>query len=139
MGLCRLTRLVPAPGARLTLALFGLAGVLVIATIGFALPDFILLPGACALVIYALASERSPFGGWLARKPLLWLGEISYALYMTHFFVKDWIKFAGLALPGPAIFLVYLLFVLLAGLAVYYAIEKPGRQYFRSIALRNAS
>jgi peptidoglycan/LPS O-acetylase OafA/YrhL len=137
MGLCRLTRLVAAPGTLLTLGLLGLAGALVVATIGFALPDFILLPGACALVITALASERSPLGGWLARKPLLWLGEISYALYMTHYFVKDWIKFAGLALPGPAIFLLYLSLVLLAGLAVYYGIEKPGRQYFRSIALKN--
>ena len=106
------------------------------ATIEFGLNDFLLLPASFALLIFALAVDRSPLSRLLACKPLLWLGEISYSLYMVHYFVKDWLKFAGADQPSPALFSLYLTLVMAAGLAVHLLIEKPGRQFFRAAALR---
>jgi peptidoglycan/LPS O-acetylase OafA/YrhL len=42
------------------------------------------LPGVCALVWAAATLDIARRPGWLACRPLVWLGECSFALYMTH-------------------------------------------------------
>ncbi len=138
IGLCRLFLSIGAPGVRMEVVLLGGALCAAAATAFFALPDFLLLPAAFSLVIFSLAGDSSAVCRLLASRPLLWLGEISYSLYMAHYLVRDWVKFAGGDRPGPAMFLLYLMLALLAGFVLHGLIEKPGRLLFRTLALRKA-
>jgi peptidoglycan/LPS O-acetylase OafA/YrhL len=46
--------------------------------------DLAVLPGVCLLLCAAAQLDVAGRPGWLALRPLVWLGECSFALYMTH-------------------------------------------------------
>jgi peptidoglycan/LPS O-acetylase OafA/YrhL len=50
-------------------------------------PDLLVVLLFAALLM-AVVSNRSRVGAWLNSSPLVWLGEISYALYLVHGFVE---------------------------------------------------
>lgn len=137
-GLCRFYLLTGTPGPRVNLGLLALVLGLIATTIGFSLPDYLLLPASFTLLILCLTSDRSLLCKALSWKPLLALGEISYSLYMVHYFVKDWVKFATPehAETSLTIFFLYLALALSAATLLYFAVEKPGRQLFRSMKLK---
>ena len=67
----------------------------------------------------------------LLNRPLLFLGEISYAIYISHYLVKDLLK---LALPSTiensvSLILIYLFIVLLFSYLLNKFIEVPSRAY----------
>ncbi len=138
--ICRFYLLMKAPPPRIAFGLFVLAAGLVAVTALCALSDFMLVPAAFALLILSLTSGRSVVSRLLSLRPLLWLGEISYSLYMAHYFIKDWVKFANAdgAIPPVTLFFLFMTTALFAGWAVYICIEKPGRRVFRAHALRKA-
>jgi len=67
----------------------------VILTICFVgrVPDYFGVPAAFVFIVFALTSPTGPISNLLSWRPLLYLGEISYATYMVHYFIKDWVKF----------------------------------------------
>lgn len=71
----------------------------------------------------------------LANKPLLWLGSLSYALYLVHqnigYGVIGWSYSAGM--PGWAGVALALLVSLILACLIHYAVEKPTLAWFRSI------
>ena len=71
---------------------------------------------------------------WLATRPLLWLGSLSYALYLVHqnigYGVIGWSYEAGL--PGWAGVALALTLALLLASVIHYAIEKPALRWFRN-------
>ena len=66
---------------------------------------------------------------WLARKPLLWLGSISYALYLIHQNIGYWLihrlTSAGWSLPSAI--LAALLLALALAHALRNLVEEPGQ------------
>jgi peptidoglycan/LPS O-acetylase OafA/YrhL len=56
-------------------------------------PDYFGVPAAFALIVFGLTSPTGALSQLLSLRPLLYLGEISYATYLVHFFIKDWVKF----------------------------------------------
>ncbi len=96
------------------------------------------LIGCEALLIYGLAVG----GGWLDRiltHPwLVRLGEASYAIYILHVPLDDWMRridkmTLNLALShGTPMFIVYLATVIAVSLLTYRWIEEPAREYLRS-------
>ena len=71
-----------------------------------------------------------------AIKPLAWLGDISYSLYLSHFFtlalfvrLQRRFDFLGDGFGGATL-LLFLALVLLVAAACYYGIEEPARKIF---------
>ena len=48
--------------------------------------DFVLI-AIMALFVVAAATSSGSFSRFLSARPLVWLGEISYSIYLVHFFV----------------------------------------------------
>ena len=72
----------------------------------------------------------------------MYLGEISYSLYLTHQIVQRVLKivlhpdrFDGLAWPARLlIFLIYWFVLLGAATALFHLVEQPGRRILRKLA-----
>lgn len=126
----------PRAGA---LAGLGVATAWIVLASSFRAPDLAIWP-AFALLILSLAetSKMEPRGA-LGNAPLVYLGEVSYAVYMTHLPV-DIAYFHALDriapdLAGPAAWLAWAgVFgaTLLASIAVYHLVERPARAWMRA-------
>ncbi|AOB30897.1 hypothetical protein AKI39_09645 [Bordetella sp. H567] len=105
-------------------------------------PDLLVIVLFAALLM-AVVSNRSRVGAWLNSSPLVWLGEISYALYLVHGFVEHTASevlslglhiadrhqlSSGLSLGVLAVMLAA---SLLLAAACYRWIEKPAQRYVR--------
>ncbi|MDB5366284.1 MAG: uncharacterized protein JWM77_2211 [Rhodospirillales bacterium] len=96
-------------------------------------PDWALLPTGFAALIVTLASPRGP-ARVLAWAPILFLGEISYSTYLAHWFVRDWTKFLVMDRYGEILpLVVFLAATLIASVALFYLVEKPGRSWTRKV------
>lgn len=88
---------------------------------GFLWGDFVAIALAVVIVQYAVSSPA-----WLENGPLLWLGEISYGLYLWHYVlvnmnIPDWV-----ALPLS----------LVAAAVSWYVVEKPPLRWSERFAQR---
>lgn len=105
-----------------------------------------------ALVIAACATNRGRLARLLSARPLIWLGERSYAVYMSHALVEFLIPvsvLAGFGVGPPSLGVAPSLFVLLVALLsvlglshlLYLWIERPSREALRRLptALLRAS
>jgi peptidoglycan/LPS O-acetylase OafA/YrhL len=89
----------------------------------------VLFAVAVATVIAAaVAPGRSPIKGVLSLPPLVWLGRISYGLYLWHFPVLMAISESRTGLDGPALTLVHLSGTLLLATLSFYLVEQPIRR-----------
>ena len=59
------------------------------------LRDYSTVPICVALLIFSIALWHKQLA-FLSPRPLIWLGEISYATYLVHYFVKDWFGFLNI-------------------------------------------
>ncbi len=82
--------------------------------------------GVFALAVYGRMD-------WLATRPMLWLGSLSYSLYLVHqnigYGVIDWSYRAGL--PGWLGVSLALAMALALAALIHYAVEKPALSRFR--------
>jgi peptidoglycan/LPS O-acetylase OafA/YrhL len=102
------------------------------------LQDFVLV-ALLALTIFGTALSRGHVTRILGSRPLVWLGEISYSLYMVHFSVlivirRLWERL-GFAQwqPGGRMFAFMATVVLIVALAalLFYVVERPARTRLR--------
>lgn len=101
------------------------------------LPSLTIFP--IAVLVLALAYERGQVSRFMASGPIVWLGRISFSLYLTHFTVLNlilWVTAGGkesLLLDG-----VYTVGVLAAIIAisalVHYGAERPLTQISRGFS-----
>ena len=106
------------------------------ASIGF--DDFALV-ALLALTILGTAMSRGSWARALGSGPLLWLGEVSYSVYMVHFPVlivvrRFWerLGFAEWGAAGKAsAFLATDLLVVALAAALFYLVERPVRTRLR--------
>jgi peptidoglycan/LPS O-acetylase OafA/YrhL len=126
---------------RLSRAAILLAAGLALAYVLLPIGDAVVMPAAFAFLVFGLADPVSRPGIWLNANWLQKLGLISYSTYLSHVFIKVWVKFV-LVRPGILEWmplLVYLLLVALASIVLYRMIEVPGRRWLRDLAGRSAS
>lgn len=106
--------------------------------------SFAALP-AVGLLILSLAYGRSGVSRFIGSKPAVFLGDISYSLYMVHMIVLeicflplDYSRYGQQA--GPLFILAWLgmslVVVAVATLWTYNHVEKPARIYLRRLAGR---
>jgi peptidoglycan/LPS O-acetylase OafA/YrhL len=126
---------------RVSRAAILLAASLILAYVLVPIGDALVMPAAFALLVFGLADPLARPGIWLNVSWLEKLGLISYSTYLSHVFIKIWVKFALVrpGIPEWVPLLVYLLFVALASIVLYRMVEVPGRRWLRSPAVSAAS
>ncbi len=83
---------------------------------------------AVALVIsHAVQSPKSPTAWLLALPPLVWLGRISYGVYLWHWPLFEFVNADQTGLQGVPLLAVRLGGTLLIATASYYLVESPIR------------
>jgi peptidoglycan/LPS O-acetylase OafA/YrhL len=136
--LAGLDELVPRPGRlRLNLGLAGFVGAFGILSLGPLVPyaivhDGLLMP-TFGCIVLGLAGDN-PMAALLGMRPLVFVGEASYCLYLLHFnfwnLIHDThvLNWAGLSRLDP-----WISYVILIGLALValHVVEKPAQRRLR--------
>jgi peptidoglycan/LPS O-acetylase OafA/YrhL len=97
-----------------------------------------------ALLIVALANDDDWLGRVLSVRFLVYLGEVSYAVYMFHWVARVVVR-VGLERAGVfdrlADWLVVSLYVgvtIAGAIVLYHFVEKPGRKWLRALSRRSS-
>jgi peptidoglycan/LPS O-acetylase OafA/YrhL len=109
-----------------------IAGVAALAAWAFGAPETIAFPFASATLLLALAlgAERSRHP--LSGRAIHWLGEISYATYLSHFLLFFAVKLVLVKDEhdaAPWVIGFYLLLVLAASAVLYHGVERPAQKW----------
>jgi peptidoglycan/LPS O-acetylase OafA/YrhL len=118
-----------------------LAAILILTYMLLPIGDALVMPAAFALLVFGLADPQAHPGIWLNARWLETLGLISYSTYLSHVFIKIWVKFALVrpGIPQWMPLLVYLVLVALASIVLYRMVEVPGRRWLRGLTGSAAS
>lgn len=115
------------------LTLFGTALIAVICWLLSPAYELWAFPLIAASAIYMIADFSR--AGRIIWRPLVFLGEISYATYLSHFMLFIWFKIAFVEdaanIPPPLVAL-YLALTFAASALLYQWVEVPGRRFARS-------
>ena len=101
---------------------------------GWVRVETLVVPAALAALLLALA--RSTF--LLQGRTIHWLGEISYATYLSHYLLWKIVKLAFVADPtavSPVLIAIYLLLVLTASAILYRGVERPAQRLINALPL----
>lgn len=97
-------------------------------------------PAAAAALILLLADRSHSRVGsdhpTFALRLFVYLGEISYATYLSHFMLFIWFKIVLVDDPAnisPAPMLLFLLLTLVVSILLYHGVERPGRRLGRRV------
>jgi len=109
---------------------------------GETLPDSIgehgVLAPLFALLIVGLAAGGGRLGLLLGSRAMVLLGEASYALYLLHYPIRDWLVHFGLleasGWQGWAEGAAYLTLTVAAAMAAHLTVERPARAAIRGLA-----
>jgi peptidoglycan/LPS O-acetylase OafA/YrhL len=104
-----------------------------------AVPDFYLV-ALLALTILGVATSQRYLAKILGGRSIIWLGEISYSIYMVHFPVllvmrRFWerLGFAGWSWSGKAFaFAITVALVIALAATLFYGVERPARTRLRN-------
>lgn len=105
-------------------------------------PELLIVAAMSAIILFAALRARSaPAGGGsraLAHPALVYLGEISYAIYLTHRLVEYalidiFAPMTGFQVSGLAPMLGCALVSILVAAALHHAIERPVRSWMRAL------
>lgn len=107
---------------------------LAVLSAGFAigLPETAFIPAAFACGLLSLALSEGAISRVLASRPLRWLGDISYATYLTHFFAFILFKIALVGSDSQLTageLALFLALVLAISAAAFYGFEKPAQRW----------
>lgn len=148
---------------KMPVTLVGIAGIIVsfaLITFGSVLIQLTVLPPIFGILIVAISTDRGLIARFLRRRVCLFLGKISYSIYMVHFFIAfvltNVIKVAckllhvPATLPGTdlailgrpgwtmdAVTLLYLAMVVAVATFTYSWVEKPGMEFGKRLAKRS--
>ena len=98
-------------------------------------PEIVFVPAVFFTAILALALDRGIIARWLATKPAVYLGEISYSTYLSHVllfilfklvFVDETMQLGWAGLAG------YLALVALASVSLYHFVERPAQGWLNA-------
>jgi peptidoglycan/LPS O-acetylase OafA/YrhL len=96
------------------------------------------VPVLAAISITALAWQSGPLAHLLSTRLAVWLGDISYSIYLVHGLILGdwsgiWLASSRAALPEPYATIVWSVLIssttLAASAITYYAIERPARAF----------
>lgn len=96
------------------------------------------------VLIYSLALLQADCSRFWTSASIIFLGEISYSLYMTHTLVQKVLNevapssaaASGSLLVRAGVLCLYVLLISAVAIVTYYAIERPARLWMRRISSR---
>ncbi len=95
--------------------------------------DMAVCTGATALIISAVVAQTSMIGKFLSSRPLLFVGEVSFGVYLFHRFVLIGLDGLGISdLPRPIRLAAVLIATTLIAWLANILIERPCRAAIRS-------
>ena len=108
----------------------------------FALHNGLLLP-LHALIILGLSLGGGTLARFLSIRPVVFLGNASYALYILHIPVANWMKYISqrvfsAKLEGFGATVLYIVIVVCLSSIVFKTIEEPANHMLKSLAARSA-
>ena len=121
-----------------------LAFAIIVITMAAGLPD-ILVPPAAFLLVWATATDQGILTRLLSHRAALWMGQLSYAIYLVHvpviivmaFFWSRGMKAMHVA-EGPASRMLWistiLLLVIVSASLLHHWVEVPSRSFFRNMS-----
>ncbi len=117
--------------ARLAVVFGAISVTVAVAGAAAKLPETTFVPAAFASGLLALALGRGSIARLLASRPLRWLGDISYATYLSHFFLFVLFKIAFVDRPAIGIgeLLGFVLLLLGVSAILYHGFEKPVQRW----------
>ncbi len=83
--------------------------------------------GVAAVIAHTIVSPRSPTARVLAIAPLVWLGKISYGVYLWHWPVFEFVNADTTGLTRTPLLLVRIVTTMVVSVASFYLIESPIR------------
>jgi peptidoglycan/LPS O-acetylase OafA/YrhL len=100
--------------------------------------------GALYVIGYVISERGQRFGLFLKRRPLIFLGRISYSVYALHYPIIGMLMAVGWSFVAPDRYLLAQSFcallivpaVLVAATLGFYLIERPCRNFGRGLATR---
>jgi peptidoglycan/LPS O-acetylase OafA/YrhL len=105
--------------------------VLLVVTFRSGVSNYYFVPPLFATTLYGLVGFRSRLHNFLELRFLVYLGEISYSVYLMHIFLRDLLFKLFVAngeVPGLAFIFFYVGTTLLCSVATYHWIEVPFRK-----------
>jgi peptidoglycan/LPS O-acetylase OafA/YrhL len=102
-------------------------------------PETAVVPAAFAALLLTLALTAGRAGNPLETRAIHYLGDISYATYLSHFLLWKAFKLAFVHQPGPvppAAIAAYLGIVFAASVALYHLWERPAQRWVNAASLR---
>jgi acyltransferase len=134
-ALCRARVLAPHEIDRNAGALSILAMVLVLVSVGTS-RGAILTPLGFSALIFTISFENGMISSVLASRPVMFLGRISFPLYLLHLMPLIWLQYhvtgrSMSAIAAITIFLGYIVGCILAATALHYVIERPSHRLGR--------
>lgn len=100
-----------------------------------------LIHAAFAALILSLSTARGPLVAFLSSRVMVYLGEVSYSLYLSHGVVQRVLKVVlpAQSMEGRSWFLqlavaaIYWLVILASAMLLHHLVEKPGRDICRRL------
>ena len=93
-----------------------------------------------AVIVIAGALQPGPLSTALSRTPLVWIGRISYGLYLWHWPIDVWLVPSRVHVGTNTLNLLRLGVTFAAAIASYYLVERPIRERsFRPATARSSS
>lgn len=88
----------------------------------------LLLNSALAAAVVLATLSGGPLDRLLSSPPLVWIGRLSYGIYVYHWLIYLWLDEDRTGLDGPALLAVRLAVTAVASIVSYVAIEMPVRR-----------
>lgn len=99
--------------------------------------DFVFVPVMICTLVILLVGSNGPISNVLGSRLLCHFGLISYSVYLSHYFVKDWVKFLSESI-GYAQFAIYVVMTYLISLILYHFIELPAKFHLRRYSIERS-
>lgn len=117
------------------LALYAGFAVFSLAALLSDLPETLLVPLAFASLLLALALDHGPLARALSSRPLVWLGDASYATYLLHVPLLIAVKLVAVGddlQMAPLVLVAYLLALTALSGGLYRWLEKPAQRWLNA-------
>jgi len=132
IGMCvwNIYKLTPGFSKIKSLLLFFISTLIYIGIFSGYLQEVFFIPLALVLLLFSLVTFNDKVRlNFLFNPVLIYLGEISYSIYLSHYFIKDIFKIIFLDQHGASLVWIisYLLTVIIFSMITYKYIEQPMR------------
>ena len=93
--------------------------------------NYYFVPLSMVMVLTGSISHQNIITHFFSTRVLIWLGNISYSVYLTHYLIRDWFKLLFLDSPSASLIWIssYVLTVIVVSHFLYKYFEMPAKNF----------